>query len=260
MRENVIMVSGVFIDLLDLNALLGRVDYVIRNSMRHKIMHVNIHTLNVTYKDEDCKKALINSDTVYCDGDGVRLGARWMGYNIPEKITGADWIYDLCELCEQKGYTIYLLGGEPGVAQNASGLLSNKYPKLRILGCHHGYFEKYGENNDKVVGEISSKSPDILLVGFGTPIQEKWIDKNFEDLNIRVVWAMGAVMDYITGKVSRAPGLMRRYGLEWLYRLIIEPKRMWRRYLVGNLAFFYRIMKLRCNANLYSSWLGAILL
>jgi N-acetylglucosaminyldiphosphoundecaprenol N-acetyl-beta-D-mannosaminyltransferase len=97
-------------------------------------------------------------------------------------------------------------------------------------------------------------------VGFGTPIQEKWIDKNFEDLNIRVVWAMGAVMDYITGKVSRAPVLMRRYGLEWLYRLIIEPKRMWRRYLVGNLVFFYRIMKQRCNANLYSSWLGAILL
>lgn len=243
MKKNAVRLLGVFVDIFDLNTLICRVDHVIKNSERHKIMHVNVHTLNITYKDEDCKKALINSDMVYCDGDGVRFGARFMGFNIPEKITGADWIYNLCELCEEKGYTIYLLGGEPGVAQNASRFLLNKYPKLRIVGSQHGYFEKYGEKNDIVVAEINNKSPDILLVGFGTPIQEKWIDKNFEELNAHVVWAMGAVMDYVTGRVSRAPQWMRTYGLEWFYRLIIEPRRMWRRYLIGNIIFIYRVMK-----------------
>jgi N-acetylglucosaminyldiphosphoundecaprenol N-acetyl-beta-D-mannosaminyltransferase len=243
MDRNTIKLFDVNIDVMNQDLLLNRIDSFLNDSKKHKIMHVNIHTLNVVWKDADLKEILNNSDLVYCDGDGVRLGARFLGFHLPERMTGADWIYDLCNMCEEKGYSIYLLGGKPGVAQEAAQILINRYPRLKITGTQQGYFEKFDGKDNAIIAEINNKSPDILLVGFGSPMQEKWIDNNFKDLNIRIVWAMGAVLDYISGNVSRAPWIMRKYGLEWFYRLILEPNRMWRRYILGNAYFAYKLIK-----------------
>lgn len=243
MDRNTIKLFDVNIDVMNLDILLDRIDNFVNDSIKHKIMHVNTYTLNVAWKDTNLKEILNNTDLLYCDGDGVRLGARFLGFHLPERITGADWIYDLCKMCVGKGYSIYLLGGKPGVAQEAARILVDKYPGLKVVGTQQGYFEKFGEKNSKVISEINKKSPDILLVGFGTPIQEKWIDNNFKDLNIKIVWAMGAVLDYVSGNVSRAPKIMRKYGLEWFYRLILEPNRMWKRYILGNAYFAYKLIK-----------------
>lgn len=243
MTRETIELQGIEIDVLDTAGLLARVRDFIRDGGRHKVLHVNVHTLNQARRDPACRRALQEADLVYCDGEGVRLGARLLGRRLPQRMTGADWIYDLCALGQAEGFSLYFLGGEPGMAELASWSLGERYPVLQVVGCHHGYFEKKGQENKEVIQRINESAPDILLVGFGTPLQERWIEENFGQLRAPVVWAMGATLDYVAGKVPRAPEWMCRHGLEWLFRLIWEPGRMWRRYLVGNALFLLRILR-----------------
>lgn len=255
MARDFITLLGVNIDVLDFQGLMQKCDTFISSKKKSKIMYVNIHTINIACKDKTYKDILNNADLVYCDGEGVRWGARILGEFLPQRMTGADWIWDLCEMCEEKGYSLYLLGGENGVADKAAKKLQEKLPNLKIAGVYHGYFEKNGQDNDRMVTSINKKKPDILLVGFGSPLQEKWIDENFEKLNSRVVWAVGALVDFVSEKVPRGPGWMLDNGMEWLFRLIVEPKRMWKRYIVGNIVFLRKIiqkklmMKNSCSRN-----------
>jgi len=208
-------------------------------------MYANVHVLNVAYHNPELRRILNGADLVYCDGAGVKLGAHILGKDLPERMTGADWIYDLCQSCQKTGITLYLLGGEPGVAEEAARVLTTRYPGLNVVGTHHGHYDHDGPENDAVIAEINALHPDILLVGFGTPLQEKWIDRHFERLQVPVVWAVGALVDFVTGKKPRAPRWMLDHGLEWLYRLWMEPGRLWKRYVVGNPLFIWRVFMQR---------------
>jgi len=148
-------------------------------------------------------------------------------------------------MCEKKGHSLYLLGGAPGIAQKAGLMLSEKYPGLEIAGAHHGFFEKDGMANNIILSKINDRSPDILLVGFGSPLQEGWIHDNFERIDATVVWAVGGLFDFVSGNVRRGPRLMVDHGLEWLFRLIVEPGRLWKRYLIGNSLFVGRVLRMR---------------
>lgn len=243
MSRDVITLFGVNIDKVDLQGLIRHADASVRTDKRAKIMYVNIHVMNLAFKDRELRKALSHADMVYCDGEGVRFGARILGKALPQRMTGADWIWDLCAMCERRGYSIYLLGGIPGIAEKAGGVLSKRYPGLKMAGTHHGFFPKVGDENEKVISSINKKAPHVLLVGFGSPLQEIWIHQNFEKLQAAAVWAVGAVADFVSGEMPRGPRWMLDYGLEWLFRLSIEPKKMWKRYLFGNFVFFERIMR-----------------
>jgi N-acetylglucosaminyldiphosphoundecaprenol N-acetyl-beta-D-mannosaminyltransferase len=243
MARDFITLLGINIDVLDLRSLIENIDNLISNKKKGMIMYVNVHTINIACTDQTHRFILNNADFVYCDGEGVRWGARILGKLLPKRMTGADWIWDLCEMCEKKNYSLYLLGGEGGVAEKAAQNLQRTFPNLEIAGTYHGYFQKYGIENDKVIASINKKSPDILLVGFGSPLQEKWVHENFEKLNSHIIWAVGAMMDFVSEKVSRGPRWMLDNGMEWLFRLIIEPGRMWKRYIIGNLVFFAKIIK-----------------
>lgn len=203
--------------------------------------------MNTAWDDLEYKKILNSADLVYCDGAGVVLGARILGMNLPQRMTGADWVYHMCQLCLRGAYSLFLLGGEPGIAENALNKITSEFPDIKIVGTHHGYFSE--NDNWRLIDKINSVQPDIIFVGMGTPKQEKWINENIDKLNAKVVWGVGALMDFVSGKVSRAPRWMLDYGMEWLYRLIIEPRRMWRRYILGNLIFFFRILKERRRKN-----------
>ena len=124
-----------------------------------------------------------------------------------------------------------------------AGNLLKRHHGLTISGFHHGHFAHEGKENDTVIEKINTCLPDILLVGLGTPVQEQWIDRNQSKLAAPVVWAVGAVMDFIAGAVPRAPRWMREHGLEWLFRLWLEPGRMWKRYILGNPLFILRVFK-----------------
>jgi|GEM_PF-385420 len=208
--------------------------------IRTTICYVNIHVLNISHKDTCLENILNASNVVYCDGEGVRLGARINGIRLPERMTGADWIEPLCTACAQSGASLFLLGGAEGVAERAAKRLLSHHPTLKITGTHSGYFVKENASMD-VVRQANESGADILLVGMGTPTQERWIADNRQNLRAPVVWAVGALFDFVAGVQPRGPKWMRDNGLEWLYRLYSDPFRLGRRYLAGIPLFFIRV-------------------
>ena len=207
-----------------------------------RVMYLNAHVLNQSRANPALREALEQADLVYCDGYGVRLAAKALDAEIPHRMTGADWIYGLAALCELGGQSVYLLGAEPGVTAEAARRLQRWYPLLQIAGTHHGYFDIGSAHDDRVVEDINARKPDIVLVGMGTPKQELWVAHNAARLETDVVWTVGALFDYVSGRVPRAPRWLADNGLEWIFRLAIEPQRMWRRYLLGNPVFISRVM------------------
>jgi N-acetylglucosaminyldiphosphoundecaprenol N-acetyl-beta-D-mannosaminyltransferase len=208
-----------------------------------RVMYVNAHVLNQSLEQPALRTALNEADLVYCDGYGVRLAAKALEVQIPHRMTGADWIWDFAGLCEAMGLSIYLLGSEPGYAAEAAERLGARHPGLRIAGAHHGYFEVGSAHDERVLEDINDRRPDILLVGMGTPKQELWVQRNAARLEVGVLWTVGALFDYVSGHTPRAPGWLADNGLEWIFRLAIEPQRMWRRYLLGNPVFVSRVLE-----------------
>ena len=235
--------------IFDIPIDLGRPDELLRmvtgwvgSGRRRRVMYVNAHVLNQSQARPDLREALRSSDLVYCDGYGVRVAAKALDLPTPHRMTGADWIWSLAALCEERSQSIYLLGSEPGVAGTAAERLRRWYPRLEISGCHHGFFDIGSPHADRVVEDINARRPDILLVGMGTPKQELWVQEYAEHLDVDVFWTVGALFDYVSGRRPRAPGWRADKGLEWIFRLGIEPQRMWRRYLLGNPVFLSRVM------------------
>lgn len=221
---------------------------------RALVLHANVLLLNLAYKQEWLRHFFKQADVVFCDGAGVQLGAKLLGHTLPERITYADWTWQLAEFCEAHQLSLFFLGARPGIAQQAADRLRERFPRLRIVGTRDGYFDKSlnGAENRTVVREINDCQPDILLVGFGMPIQERWLMENWDELNVKIGLTGGAVFDYISGNLKRAPRWMTDHGLEWLGRLIIEPRRLWKRYIIGNPLFFWRVFKQKIGWDKYS--------
>ena len=206
-----------------------------------RVMYVNAHVLNQSQENPGLRQALERCDLVYCDGYGVRLAAKALEAQIPHRMTGGDWIWGLAWLCQNMGHSIYLLGSEPGVAARAVRRLRRWYPALHLAGSHHGYFQTDSPQAERVVEDINARRPNILLVGMGTPKQELWVEENAARLDVDVLWTVGALFDLVSGRVPRAPSWLSDNGLEWIFRLALEPRRMWRRYLLGNPVFLGRV-------------------
>jgi N-acetylglucosaminyldiphosphoundecaprenol N-acetyl-beta-D-mannosaminyltransferase len=235
-------IFGIPIDLAQPAELLRTITRWAADEQTRRVMYVNAHVVNQSQGLPELGQALRAADLVYCDGYGVRLAARALDLAIPHRMTGADWIWGLATLCELSGSSIYLLGSEPPIAREASARLRRWYPRLEIAGAHHGYFDLDSPHNERVIEDINAARPDIVLVGMGTPKQELWVDRYADRLDGAVVWTVGALFDYVSGHMPRAPRWLADNGLEWIFRLAIEPRRMWRRYLLGNPAFLGKVL------------------
>lgn len=232
---------GVNIHPMTRYELFDRVASWIRRGGKYEIGYVNVHCINLALKDREYRSILNCIDIVYCDGFGVLFGAKTLGYQIPERMTGADWIYDLASYCEKNSHSLYFLGGHPGIAEAAAEKLKLLFSKVSILGTHHGFFDK--DKCRDLVKEINYLRPDILLIGFGSPLQEKWMRKYRSMLETPVCWVVGAVFDFVSNKAKRGPKWMTDHGLEWACRFYYEPRRLWQRYLLGNMRFMYHVLK-----------------
>lgn len=208
------------------------------------IGNVNVRAMNFTYQLPWYQDFINNSDVVFCDGVGVILGAKILGYDLESihRMTCPDYIESLALACEQQNVSLFLLAGKPGVTDKAISKLLEITPNLRIEG-HHGYFDKTNSENDAVIEKINQFKPDILYIGFGMPLQERWILDNLDKIETRVFLPLGACLDFYTNSVYRGPKWLTDNGFEWLTRLITEPTRLWERYIVGNPLFFYRVFK-----------------
>lgn len=208
------------------------------------IANVNAHAMNLAFREKWLKDFFNNAAIVFCDGAGVRLAARILGYHIPERITYADWMWQIAEFSSKNNFTFYLLGARKGIAKKAAEQLTKRYPNIQILGVHHGYFNKTvgSRENANIISKINKVKPNILVVAFGMPLQERWLYENWDKIDANIALTGGAVFDYVSGELKRGPRCLTDNGFEWLARLLIEPKRLWKRYIIGNPLFITRII------------------
>ena len=200
-----------------------------------RIYYANAHTMVTAAKDERLKTALSATDMLLADGSGVRWGSKLLGTPLGDNLNGTDLVPALCKAGEAKGLSVYLLGAEPGVAEEAAFKMKERYPGLVIAGSRNGYFAV--DQTDDVVAEIRDANPHILLVAMGVPKQEIWIDEHADQLPNIACMGVGGLFDFLAERVPRAPMLFRKTGFEWLWRLVMEPRRLWKRYIIGNVVF-----------------------
>lgn len=234
---------GVKVHLLTVSALNLHIGKIISTSSKALILNVNVNCLNLTFEHPWLRSFLNSAEIVFCDGAGVQLGARILGHTIPERITYAEWAWELAAFAEPRGFSFFFLGGKPGTAQKAADNLRQKYPGLQIA-CQHGYFDQTpgSPENEAVIAQINQFKPNILMLGMGMPLQERWLMENWPRLDANIALTGGAVFDYVSGDLKRAPRWMTDHGLEWLGRVIIQPRHLWRRYFLGNPLFLWRIL------------------
>jgi N-acetylglucosaminyldiphosphoundecaprenol N-acetyl-beta-D-mannosaminyltransferase len=240
-------VLGVKISKLSLNDFLGRLDQLATAKSKAVIQYANVHVLNMACQNHWLRGFYNDCEIVFCDGHGVKLAAEFLGSTLPERFTPPDWLPLWVARCIETERTLFFLGGREGIADKAAQVLIERHTGLRVVGTHHGFFAKQqdGQENQDVVELINRANPDVLVLGFGTPTQEEWIAENRAQLQVGLILVVGAMFDYIAGRVPRGPRWLTDHGFEWLSRLFFEPGRLWNRYLIGIPLFFIRVFRQR---------------
>lgn len=208
---------------------------------------VNVAKLIEMRKNAALAESVTQCDIINIDGAGILLGAKFLGHEVSERVAGIDLFCELLKMSEGNNYPIFLLGAAEQVVQSAAKAITALHPKLRIAGYHHGYF---WEHEKAVVDKIRQSGARLLFVAITSPKKENFISRWRDDLGVDFVMGVGGTFDVIAGKVKRAPLWMQKAGLEWLYRLMQEPRRMWKRYLLSNAAYVILLLK----AKLFRSW------
>jgi N-acetylglucosaminyldiphosphoundecaprenol N-acetyl-beta-D-mannosaminyltransferase len=236
-------ILGVHVDSVSQQDLHAEIKRLIDSGQKKLILNVNVHCLNLAFENRWLRKFLNSAHLVFCDGYGVVLAAAILGHRAVERITFADWMQPLSAFAGQNGYSFFFLGAKPGIAERAAARLLENFPSLRIVGTHHGYFDKNpaSPENRSVLEQINAARPNILLVCFGMPLQERWLMENWGSLDANIALTGGAVLDYTAGTLKRSPRWMTAHALEWLGRVFIEPGRLWKRYLFGIPVFLWRV-------------------
>ncbi len=238
-KLNVLDVDFLSISMEEALLVLQR---VIDSGGKETVSFINADCLNISCKDESYREILQSQDIVLPDGAGINIACRVIGERLVANLNGTDLIPELWEVAPKKGYRFYLLGAAPGVTDRMKTKLEETYPGLEVVGAHHGYFDHETET-DSVIEKINAAKPNIVLVAFGAPVQEKWIDQHKDKIDSNLVIGVGGLFDFYSGDKKRAPMWMRNGGIEWMYRLYLEPGRLWRRYIVGNPMFVYRVFR-----------------
>ena len=236
---------NVEIDNLTMKEAIGEIDKLILDKKTSYVVTPNVDHIVKLEDDKEFRNVYKAADLILADGMPIIWISKLKSTPIKEKISGSDLFPNVCKLASEKGYKIFLLGAAEGIALKAAENLKKKFKGLNIVGA---YSPSYGfENNEeeieKIINTIHKAKPDILAVGLGAPKQEKFIYRFKERLNVPISLAIGASIDFEAGSIKRAPVFMQKWGLEWLYRLFKEPKRMFKRYLIDDMKIAKLIIK-----------------
>jgi N-acetylglucosaminyldiphosphoundecaprenol N-acetyl-beta-D-mannosaminyltransferase len=230
---------GVPMDAIGMDQTIAEIDRRISAGEFTQHVVVNVAKLVQMQNDKRLAAAVTSCDLINIDGAGVVFGGRILGRPIPERVAGIDLFQRLLAYAEDAGRPVYLLGAAPAVIERTVAAIRTAHPRLRIAGHHHGYF---WEEEARVVQAIRASGAELLFVGIGSPLKEQFIARWREALGVRFAMGVGGSFDVIAGKVRRAPRWMQRMGLEWLFRVLQEPRRMWKRYLVTNSIFLKMVL------------------
>ncbi|MFB9909142.1 WecB/TagA/CpsF family glycosyltransferase [Allokutzneria oryzae] len=231
-------ILGVRVAKLDEQAAINEVKRLFEGHEPALVAYANAHSMNLACGNASYRRVLDQAALVLNDGSGLAIAARLRGDGFPANLNGTDFTPKILRVAADLGAAVYLLGGEPGIAETAAAKLTAAIPGLKIVGTQHGF----SPDTEAVVGRIRASGAEVVVVAMGNPAQELWLDRYLTATGARVGVAVGAFLDFTAGKVERAPAWMRRAGVEWAYRLAREPRRLFQRYVVGNPLFLARVL------------------
>ena len=232
--NNRVELFGVEMDALTMDQTTGRIDQRIQAGQFTQHVVVNVAKLVQMQSDPDLAGAVRACEIINIDGAGIVFGGRLLGLSIPERVAGIDLFERLLAHAALRGWSVYLLGAQTEVLEKAVANIRLKHPSLQIAGYHHGYF---WDDERAIVRAIRNSGAHMLFVGIGSPLKEQFINRWRNEFGVLFAMGVGGTFDVVAGKVRRAPLWMQRAGLEWLYRVLQEPRRMWKRYLFTNVKF-----------------------
>lgn len=232
---------GANIDPLTMQETLLCVENIICHRKPNQHVVVNVAKLVMMQKDKAVRNIVNSCALINADGQGVVWGARLVGVKVPERVAGIDLFVNLVEVAADKGYKLFFFGAREEVLNKVISTFKAKYSELQIVGKRNGYFNENDES--KIVESIRNSKADILFVAMSSPKKEIFLNKYLQDMGVPFVMGVGGSFDVVSGVTKRAPLWMQKSGLEWFFRFLCEPQRMWKRYLVTNTIFLGMILK-----------------
>lgn len=233
--KNRYKIMNTYVNAIDMQQTIDYVERIIEE--RKPTQHVVINASKINLMESDSKLAkIVNScPLINADGASVVWAAKRLGIPLTERVTGCDLFQKLVAVSSEKGYKIFLFGAKEEVVTKVKAIYEKQYPGIQIVGYRNGYFTETDE--PQIVKQMRDSEADMMFVAFSSPKKEYWVNKYLEEINIPFVMGVGGSFDIVAGVTKRAPKWFQEHGMEWFYRFVQEPRRMWKRYIIGNAKF-----------------------
>ncbi len=242
---NRIHICGIPVDALTMDETVRLIDKSIGQDKR--IHHVVINAAKVVnaQKDIELRESIVNCDIINADGMGIVWASRFLNKGLPERVAGIDLMENLVQLAAERKYKIFFLGAKEETVRAVADTYTKKYGQNIVAGYGNGYFKE--DEEPEIAVQIAESKAKILFVAITSPKKEIFLNRNKDKIQVPFIMGVGGSFDVVSGLVKRAPIWMQKAGLEWLYRTLQEPRRMWKRYLIGNSKFIYLVLKEKLN-------------
>lgn len=234
-------ILNTYVNALTLDETVQEIEKIIQCGAPTQHVVVNASKVNLMEADGELAKIVNDCPLINADGASIVWAAKQLGVPLTERVTGIDLFLELVKLAAEKDYKIYLFGAKEEVVTKVKTIFEERYPGIRIVGYRNGYFAEADE--PQIVVDMAASDADMMFVAFSSPKKEYWVHEHLEQLNIPFVMGVGGSFDVVAGVTDRAPKWMQDHGLEWFYRFIQEPGRLWKRYIVGNAKFVMLTLK-----------------
>ncbi|MHC5251303.1 WecB/TagA/CpsF family glycosyltransferase [Listeria kieliensis] len=229
------------LDLLTMNETLSQIETLISTQKPSQHVVINASKINLMAENSQLRTIIEESPLVNADGQSIVWAARFLGFKVSERVTGIDLFENIVIRAAEKGWRVYYFGATEEVVQIVVKKHRKKYPNLNVVGYRNGYFEE--AESSSIAQKIHESRADVLFVAFSSPKKELWIHAHKDEMQVPFVMGVGGSFDVVAGKTKRAPRWMQKTGLEWFYRFIQEPRRMFKRYIIGNFRFIKHVFR-----------------
>ena len=249
MADNRYPILNTYVNALSMDETVAEVEKIVKAGVPTQHVVINALKVNLMNEDPGLREIVNDCPLINADGASIVWAAKKLGVPLKERVAGIDLFLRLVELAAEKGYRIYLFGAKEEVVQEVKRRFLAQYPALQIVGVRNGYFTEADE--PQIVADMAASGADMMFVAFSSPKKEYWVKRYLNELKIPFVMGVGGSFDVVAGVTDRAPKWMQDHGLEWFYRFIQEPRRLWNRYIIGNwkfVAYTYRCMRKRNGA------------
>jgi len=236
-------ILGIPIHNVTMDAAISEIIERAHSDVTSRVCYLNADCANIAWNNSEYRDALTTAEMTLADGIGVKLAGKFLRQGIRQNVNGTDLFPRLCAALVDSDSSIYLLGGKPGIAEGVCEYIQKNHPGVKIAGEHHGFYKP--EEEQEIILNIRKSGATILLVAMGCPKQDLWVKKNLDATGCKVGMGVGGLFDFFSGRIPRAPIWMREIGMEWVFRFMQEPGRLWKRYIVGNIVFLARVAACR---------------